>query len=106
VTARRVLRWAPFALTVAVVAVLTPYTVADSGAAAGYLLGVPLVAAVLPVLADLAGRGVLAAEAVGAAVMTVWGLLLALGIGGYFLPLALLLLVAFCVELTSVERAA
>ena len=33
-----------------VAAALTPYTVDDSGAAASYLLGVPVVAATLPVL--------------------------------------------------------
>jgi hypothetical protein len=88
--ARR-LRWAALILTALVAVVLTPYTVADSGAAASYLLGVPALGAALPVAADLAGRSVTAATAVGAAAIAAWSLLLALGIGLAFLPGALLL---------------
>ena len=51
-------RWAVFGLTVVIAAALTPYTVADSGSAAVYLLGVPVVAAAIPVLADLNVEGI------------------------------------------------
>ncbi|WP_406065928.1 hypothetical protein [Micromonospora sp. NBC_00860] len=91
--ARSVLRWSALAITVLVAAVLTPFTVDDSGAAAGYLLGVPVVAAILPVLAQRVGRLTLVADLVAALVITGWGLLLGLGIGGAFLP-AVILLVA------------
>ncbi|MEU8015696.1 hypothetical protein AB0B74_06980 [Micromonospora parva] len=89
---RSVLRWSALAITVLVAAALTPFTVDDSGAAAGYLLGVPVVAAVLPVLAQRLGRLTLAADLVAALVITGWGLLLGLGIGGAFLPAVALLL--------------
>ncbi|MFD6680199.1 hypothetical protein [Micromonospora parva] len=89
---RSVLRWAALAITVLVAAALTPFTVDDSGAAAGYLLGVPVVAAVLPAFAQRFGRLTLAADLVAALVITGWGLLLGLGIGGAFLPAVALLL--------------
>jgi hypothetical protein len=88
----RVLRWSALAITVLVAAALTPYTVDDSGAAAGYLLGVPVFAALLPVLAQRFGRLAAVADLVATVVIIVWGLLLALGIGGAFLPVALLFL--------------
>ncbi|MBG6103961.1 hypothetical protein IW249_004375 [Micromonospora vinacea] len=90
--ARSVLRWSALAITVLVAAVLTPFTVDDSGAAAGYLLGVPVVAAILPVLAQRVGRLTLVADLVAALVITGWGLLLGLGIGGAFLPAVILLI--------------
>ena len=90
----RILRWAGLGLTVAVVALLTPYTVADSGSAALYLLGVPVIAAVLPVTAAATGRFVTLADILGGIVMMAWGLLLALGIGAVFLPAAVLLFAA------------
>ncbi|GLZ62490.1 hypothetical protein [Micromonospora sp. NBRC 107095] len=89
---RSVLRWAALAITVLVAAALTPFTVDDSGAAAGYLLGVPVVAAVLPAFAQRFGRLTVAADLVAALVITGWGLLLGLGIGGAFLPAVALLL--------------
>ncbi|MEW2145920.1 hypothetical protein AB0869_24210 [Micromonospora vinacea] len=89
--ARSVLRWSALAITVLVAAALAPFTVDDSGAAAGYLLGVPVVAAILPVLAQRVGRLTLVADLVAALVITGWGLLLGLGIGGAFLPAAILL---------------
>ncbi|HWH01241.1 MAG TPA: hypothetical protein VNV66_18460 [Pilimelia sp.] len=92
--APRVLRWAALALSVAVAALLTPFTVGDSGAAAGYLLGVPVLGAAIPALSDLAGRPRLVADAAGAAVVSGWGLLLAAGVGAAFLPAGLLLLLA------------
>jgi len=90
----RLLRWAALGLTVAVAAALTPYTISDSGAVAAlYLLGVPVLGAGIPVLAGLADRGVLLAEAVGAIVVFVWSALLSLGgLGVAFLPSALLLI--------------
>ncbi|MBM0232017.1 hypothetical protein JNW91_09150 [Micromonospora sp. STR1_7] len=91
--ARGVLRWSALAITVLVVAVLTPLTVDDSGIAASYLLGVPVAAAALPVLAQRVGRLARVADLMAALVITVWGLLLGLGIGGAFLP-AVVLLVA------------
>ncbi|MEU8162083.1 hypothetical protein [Micromonospora parva] len=89
---RSVLRWSALAITVLVAAALAPFTVDDSGAAAGYLLGVPVVAAVLPVLAQRFGRLTVAADLMAALVITGWGLLLGLGIGGAFLPAVALLL--------------
>ncbi|MEW1587884.1 hypothetical protein AB0283_20890 [Micromonospora vinacea] len=85
------LRWSALAITVLVAAALTPFTVDDSGTAAGYLLGVPVVAAILPVLAQRVGRLALVADLVAALVIAGWGLLLGLGIGGAFLPAAILL---------------
>ena len=92
--ADRIQRWAALALTVVVVVLLTPYTVADSGSAALYLLGVPVVAALLPVAAAATGRFVTLADILGGVVMMAWGLLLALGIGAVFLPAAVLLFAA------------
>ncbi|MFI6236850.1 hypothetical protein ACIBD9_25100 [Micromonospora sp. NPDC050784] len=90
--ARSVLRWSALAITVLVAAALAPLTVDDSGVAASYLLGVPVVAALLPVLAQRAGRLALVADLGAAFVITGWGLLLGLGIGGAFLPAAILLI--------------
>ncbi|MEV4823301.1 hypothetical protein [Micromonospora sp. NPDC049274] len=90
--ARSVLRWSALGITVLVAAVLTPYTVDDSGAAAAYLLGVPVVAALLPVLAQRIGRLAVVADLTAALVVAGWGLLLGLGIGGAFLPAVVLLL--------------
>ncbi|MFG1653336.1 hypothetical protein ACGFIE_25740 [Micromonospora sp. NPDC049275] len=90
--ARRVLRWSALAITLLVAAVLTPYTVDDSGAAAAYLLGVPVVAALLPVLAQRIGRLAVVADLTAALIVAGWGLLLGLGIGGAFLPAVVLLL--------------
>ncbi|MCG5450607.1 MULTISPECIES: hypothetical protein [Micromonospora] len=89
---RSVLRWSALAITVLVAAVLVPFTVDDSGAAAGYLLGVPVVAALLPVLAQRVGRLTVVADLVAALVLTGWGLLLGLGIGVAFLPAVILLI--------------
>ncbi|WP_433318494.1 hypothetical protein ACQP0U_12350 [Micromonospora sp. CA-269861] len=89
---RSVLRWSALAITVLVAAALTPFTVDDSGAAASFLLGVPVVAVMLPVLAQRVGRLTLVADLVAALVITGWGLLLGLGIGFAFLPAAILLI--------------
>jgi MFS family permease len=75
---------------------------ADSGeGATAYLLGVPLVAAVVPMIGDRTGRLVLLLDLIGAAVMGAWSLLLALGIGCAFLPSALLL---FGAAITGARR--
>ncbi|RZT77938.1 hypothetical protein EV382_1114 [Micromonospora violae] len=89
---RPVFRWSALAITVPVAASLTPFTVDDSGTAASYLLGVPVAAALLPVLAQRAGRLTLVADLVAALVLTGWGLLLGLGIGVAFLPAVILLI--------------
>jgi hypothetical protein len=93
-TLGRALRWFAVAATVAIAVALLPGTVSDSGGAAGYLLGVPLLAAAAVVLADLTGRAVGVVTAVAALAMLVWGLLLGLGYGAYFLLPALVLGVA------------
>jgi uncharacterized membrane protein len=90
----RVLRWSALGLTVLVAILLTPLTVADSGSAAVYLLGVPVIAALLPVMASFADRFVTTADILGGVMMMVWALLLAMGIGAAFLPAAVLLFVA------------
>ncbi|WP_214401908.1 hypothetical protein [Pseudonocardia lacus] len=87
--ARRTVRLAAAAIVVLTAGLLTPFAVQDSGPAAIYLLGVPVVAAVVPPLARRTAVDLLAAAAIGG-----WGLLLGLGIGGAFLPPALLLLAA------------
>lgn len=87
----RALRLLAFATTLGTATSLLPVTVADSGAATSYLLGVPLAAALLPLVADLTGRAVGVATALGALVMLCWGLLLGLGDGVYFVIPALLL---------------
>ncbi|MEU8112916.1 hypothetical protein [Micromonospora sp. NPDC048947] len=89
---RSVLRWSALAITALVAAVLVPFTVDDSGAAASYLLGVPVVAALLPVVAQRVGRLTVVADVVAALVLTGWGLLLGLGIGVAFLPAVILLI--------------
>ncbi|MET7951430.1 hypothetical protein [Micromonospora sp. NPDC005324] len=93
---RSVLEWSALAITALVAAALVPFTVDDSGAAASYLLGVPVAAALLPVLAQRSGRLTMVADLVAALVLTGWGLLLGLGIGVAFLP-AVILLVASAV---------
>ncbi|MEU7399593.1 hypothetical protein AB0A89_35340, partial [Streptomyces albogriseolus] len=52
----------------------------------------PVVAALLPVLAQRIGRLAVVADLTAALVITGWGLLLGLGIGGAFLPAVVLLL--------------
>ncbi|RAO34024.1 hypothetical protein PSN13_02891 [Micromonospora saelicesensis] len=89
---RSVLRWSALAITALVAAVLVPFTVDDSGSAASYLLGVPVVAALLPVLAQWVGRLTVVADLVAALILTGWGLLLGLGIGVAFLPAVILLI--------------
>jgi hypothetical protein len=99
--ADRALRRAGLVLTALVAAVLTPSTVEDSGVAAAYLLGVPVAGAAIPLLAELRDSAVTLADAVGAAVVTGWGLLLALGIGMFFLPGGFLLLAAMIARIAA-----
>jgi len=103
---RRLVRWSGLAITALVAVVLTPFTVEDSGTAAFVLLGVPVVVAALPPLAQrfaprLAGYvDLVAAVAIGG-----WGLLLALGgLGVAFLPTALLLLAGAALNLVPGRR--
>ena len=97
--ASRRLRWAAFAFTVTAVAALIPYTVDDSGASSLYLLGVPAVAAAVPLIADLTGVARVAADLCGATIMIGWAMLLGLGIGSAFLPGGLLLIVVLVIDL-------
>ncbi|MEU4678979.1 hypothetical protein [Micromonospora sp. NPDC023737] len=92
--AQRLIRLAGLVITVLVAAVLTPWTVQDSGAAAGYLLGVPVLAATVPLLAKRSARSAGIADLIAAAVICGWGLLLALGIGVVFLPVVPLYVVS------------
>ena len=87
----RVLRLLALAATAGIVIALLPFTVDDSGAAAVYLLGVPVVLAVGALAADLAGRAVASTTAVAALLMLGWGLYLGLGIGLWFVIPALVL---------------
>jgi hypothetical protein len=88
-------------LTVAVAAALTPYTVSDSGPAGLYLLGIPVLAAAVPVVADLAGAPRIAADSVGAVFLAAWALLLGLGIGAVFLPGSFLLIAAVIIDVAA-----
>jgi len=97
----RVLRLLAFAATGGIVVALLPFTVEDSGAAASYLLGVPVVAAVSALIADLAHRAVGITTAVAALVMLAWGLILSLGIGFWFTLPALLLGIAALATISS-----
>jgi hypothetical protein len=102
----RVLRLLAFAATVGIAVALLPFTVADSGAAAGYLLGVPVVAAVIALVADLTHRAVGVTTAVAAVTMLAWGLLLGLGIGLWFTLPALILGMAAVATITSRQATA
>ncbi|MGI5215953.1 hypothetical protein [Plantactinospora sp. CA-290183] len=86
----RVVRLAGLAITAGVALLLAPLTVQDSGAAALYLLGVPVLATLPPLLAHRLGRAAGIVDLLAALVIGGWGLLLALGIGVAFLPGALL----------------
>lgn len=90
--AGRVWRLLAFAATVGIAVALSPFIVADSGAAAaGYLLGMPVATATVVVVADLTRRAVGLTTTVGALVLLGWGLVLGLGIGLWFVLPALLL---------------
>lgn len=97
----RVLRLLAFAATAGIAVALLPFTVADSGAAASYLLGVPVVAAVSALIADLAHRAVGITTALAALVMLAWGLILGLGIGLWFILPALILGIAAVATISS-----
>ena len=97
----RVLRLLAFAATVGIAIALLPFTVEDSGAAATYLLGVPVVAAVSALIADLTRRAVAITTTIAALVTLAWGLLLGLGIGLWFVLAALLLAIAAIATISS-----
>ncbi|MCO1659100.1 hypothetical protein [Pseudonocardia humida] len=90
--ARRIVRPAGAAIVVLTAGLLAPSTVQDSGSAAIYLLGVPVVAALLPLAAPRVGVAARVVDLLAGAVVGGWGLLLALGIGVAFLPAGLLYL--------------
>lgn len=90
----RVSRVVAFAATAGITVALLPFTVDDSGVAAVYLLGVPVIAAASALIADLTHRAVGVTTVVAALVMLAWGLLLGLGIGLWFLVPALILGIA------------
>ena len=87
----RALRWLAVAATVAIVVALLPDTLSENGGATVYLLGVPLAAAAAVAVADLTGRAVGTLTTVAALVMLVWGLLLGLGPGVWYVLPALVL---------------
>ncbi len=101
---RRIVRPAGVAIVVLTAGLLAPFTVQDSGPAAVYLLGVPVVAALLPVLAQRVGVAARAVDLLAGVVIAAWGLLLGLGIGAAFLPAAFLYL-ASAVALPGPGRA-
>ncbi|HEY8455700.1 MAG TPA: hypothetical protein VIL34_08900 [Actinopolymorphaceae bacterium] len=72
--------------------------VTDSGSSTVYLLGVPVVATAAALGAEVLGRGVAMVSWVCAAVVAVWALLLALGIGLAFFPTAIVLFAAAAAE--------
>lgn len=86
------LRRSGCALTVAVVLALTPDTFEAVGAASGYLLGVPVLLAIVVLFADMAGRGVRVVATVGGGLMLVWSLVFRPELGAALLPSSLLLL--------------
>ncbi|MEV4711561.1 hypothetical protein [Micromonospora sp. NPDC049374] len=96
----RSLRLLALGVTLGIVVAVLPATVSDSGPAAGYLLGVPTVAALLPLGADLAGRAVGVTTTLAAMAMLTWGLLLGLGDGVYLVIPALILGAAAIASIT------
>ncbi|MCA2212051.1 hypothetical protein [Jidongwangia harbinensis] len=101
----RALRMLAFAAAVGIVVALLPFTVEDSGAAAIYLLGVPLVAATAALAADLTGHAVGLTTTIAALVTLAWGLLLGLGIGMWFAIPAVILGCAAIATLSSRDPA-
>lgn len=101
-----VLRWVALALTAVLCAVLAPDAVSDAGWFTAVLFGVPAALAVVPVLAEVLGRGVAPATTVSAVLMLGWGLLLGLGLGVYFVLPAILLGVAAVVSAGTGRAAA
>ncbi|MFG1868490.1 hypothetical protein [Micromonospora arborensis] len=99
-----IMRLLAVAATAWIVVALLPFTIDDSGAAAGYLLGVPVVVAVCPLIADLTHRAVHITTTVAALVMLVWALILGLGIGLWFVLPAVLLGMAAIATTASTDR--
>ncbi len=96
----RSLRLLALGVTLGIAVAVLPDTVSDSGVAASYLLGVPTIAALLPLAADLVGRAVGVTTTLAAIVVLAWGLLLGLGDGVYFVIPALVLGAAAVVSVT------
>lgn len=95
------LRWAALVLTVGIVARVLPVSLDGDGWFPYALVGIPLVAAVAPLLAQAVGRLEATVTALAAVVMFGWGLLLALGVGGYFVFPALVLGLAAAFSIRS-----
>ena len=90
-----VLRWLAFALTLAISVVIFAAVIDDTDLGfMTFLMSVPLVTAGVPLVFDLTGRATAGVTAVCAALMLACGVVLALGIGLYYLAPALLLGVA------------
>jgi len=101
---RRVLRLGAAAIVVGTAGLLTPLVVQDAGAAAWYLLGVPVAAALAALPAPRTGAVGRIVDLLAGAVIGGWGLLLALGVGAAFLPPALLYLGSAVVAAVSRSR--
>jgi hypothetical protein len=99
----RILRWVALVLAVVPGVLLAPLAIADSGAAASYLLGVPVVVAALPLLAEISHHAILiaATTAVAAILILAWTVVTALGLGPVYVPAALALIVATGVQLRA-----
>lgn len=86
----RVLRWFAFAVTVAVAVAALPAALDDSSSVP-YLLAVPVLAALLAVIADVTGRAVTILTSAAALAMLAVGLFFAMFLTPYFLVPALVL---------------
>jgi hypothetical protein len=96
------LRWAALAAAAVAAALLAPAVVRDSGRFAIVLLGVPVALAALPLAWQLIiGRASTAVEWPAAILAMGWAILLALGIGLFFVPAALLQLAAAATTTTA-----
>ncbi|MCW2700003.1 MAG: hypothetical protein JWQ45_1538 [Blastococcus sp.] len=86
-------RWAAFALALVPAVVMFGPVAADSGGFAVWGLGLPVLLSALPIL-SASSRYVVAVTWLAAVALLSWSLLLALGVGAYFLPAAFAELVA------------
>jgi len=87
------LRWTALGLAVAAAAILAVPVWADSGTFAIWGLGLPVALSALPVVAG-SSRFAIAVTWASAIAQLVWAVLLALGVGGYLLPAAVVELMA------------
>ncbi len=90
----RWLRWAALAVALAVSVALTPAVTRDAGGFAIIALGLPVLLAAAPLVAQRSPRGAAAVTWACGLLLLAWALLLGLGIGLYLLPAAVLLLLA------------